>query len=97
MALQTITAEHRDLQQISIHLPSYLTFANIGADIRKMLGEVVSQLWFDLDHLLVQFWELRSIRPKVGRAGPVEEGQNIEYCLECLLPEITRRGIVDPV
>ena len=97
MALQTITAEHRDLRQISVYMPSYLTFTEVHADIRETLGEEVSKLWSDLDSLLVQFWELRSIRPKVGYAGLVEEGLNPEYCIKCLLPEITRRGVVDPV
>ena len=97
MALQTITPEHRDLRQISIYMPYYLTFSNIGTDIRQSIGEVVSSQWSDLDRLLVQFWQLRSIRPKLGSVGLAEKGQNTEYCIECLLPEISKRGIVDPI
>jgi len=95
IALQTITPQHRGLRQISIYVPFNLTFFNVGDDIRQSLGEGISRLWSDLDHLLVQFWELRSIRPKVGCAR-LEKGQNTEYCVGCLLPEVTKRGIADP-
>jgi len=97
MALQTITPEHRDFRQISIYLPTHLTFWNIGADIKRSLGEATSRGWSDLDYLLVQFWEAFSIRPRVGCERRGEKGQNTEYCIECLLPEITERGIVDPL
>ena len=96
-ALQTITPEHRDLRQISIYLPFQLTFYKIDANIKRSFGEAASRSWSSLDHLLVQFWELRSIRPRVGCATQGEKGQNTEYCIRCLLPETTKRGIVDPV
>jgi len=97
MALQTITPNHGDLQQIFIYLPSHLTFFNLGAPIRQSLGDIVSRGWSDLDNLLTQFWESRSIRPRVGCMRQGKKGQNTEYSMRCLLPEIMKRGIVDPV
>ena len=97
MALKTITPEHRDLGRISIYLPPRLTFWNIGVDIRLSFGEETSRGWSDLDHLLVQFWEAYSIRPRVGCVRKREKGQNAEYCIGRLLPETTKRGIVDLV
>ena len=97
MALQTITPEHRDLRRISIYVPVHLTFSSVGANIGQYLGGVPSKWWSDLDHLLVRFWESCSIRPRVGCARQGEEGQNTEYCIGCLLPEATKRRIVDTV
>ena len=97
MALQTITPEHRELRRISVYLPSHLTFFNIGADIRLSLGEAASRGWSDLDRLLVQLWASFSIRPMVGCSRRGGRGQNTEYCIGHLFPEITKRGIVDPV
>ena len=94
--LQTITPEHRDLRQITIFLPPSLTSIDIGANIRHSLGEVTSGWWSDLDHLLVQFWDSHLIRPRVGwHAGEGGRGANTEYCISCLFPEITKRGIVE--
>ena len=94
--LQTITPEHRDLRQISVYVPHHLTLFRVGANVRQYLGEASCGWWSNLDHLLVQFWEVRSIRPKVGRTSP-EKRKNMEFFIGCLLPEITKRGIVDPV
>ena len=93
MALQTITPEHRDLQRISIHMPYYLTLLGVG--VGKFLGEATCREWSDLDRLLVQFWESRSIRPRVGCVRLGQKQQSTEYCIGCLLPEITKRGIFD--
>ena len=95
--LQTITPELRELRQITIYVPYYLTRYKVGTDIRQSLGEAAFRRWSALDRILVQFWESRSIRPRVGCAILVEIGQNVEYCIGCLFPEITKRGIVDPV
>ena len=96
-ALQTITPEHRELRQISIYVPHHLTRYNVGADIRQSLGETTFGRWADLDRLLVQFWESCSIRPRVGCVKLGEKGKNIGYSVGRLLPEITKRGIVEPV
>ena len=94
--LQTITAEHQGLQQITVNVPSFLTFFNVGSNVRQIIGEAITRQWLDLDHLLIQLWESRSIRPRVeftmGKEKP-----NLEYCIGCLLPEVTGRGIIDLV
>ena len=83
MALQTI--ESRSLQQITIDLytPSV-----------RQIGETVSQEWLDLDRLLVQFSTSHSIRPKITN-GKCEGGTNLATIVPVLLPELTRRGVVD--
>jgi len=50
------------------------------------VGVTLYEEWQELDDLLVQLWTSRSIRPKVMCRGS---------CL-ILLPELTRRGLVDP-
>ena len=95
MALQTVTSRHRDLRQIGICIYE-LIFDDPGADIRQMVGEVVYREWLDLDRLLVQFWELRSIRPKVRyHAMSADKEKEAINCVSCLLPEMTKRGMID--
>jgi hypothetical protein len=89
-ALQTITPEHRNLQQITIHIPYYLTIVRDFADIRQVIGIAQYGVWWDLDRLLVQLWESRSIRPKVICAMDPGVGG-----VELFLPEITKRKIID--
>ena len=65
--------------------------AGPGANVRQAIGEANFEQWLNLDRLLVQFWESRSIRPKVVCAK-LREGRD---WAGCLLPEITGRGIID--
>jgi hypothetical protein len=85
MALQTVQSKH--LQKVTIH-PG-VAFAN------RILG-TVHQEWQDLDHLLVQFWNSHSIRPKFTYEAD-KEGDDLRAFAPSLLPELTRRGIVDLV
>ena len=94
--LQTLAPKHQDLRQISIHLPYNLSFAGFGPNIRRILSEATYEQWLEFDRLLVQFWESRSIRPTVTRTKVVGM-QSMRDCIECLLPEVTRRGIMDLV
>ena len=96
MALQTITPEHRGLQQISIFMPRSLAFSDADANIMQSLGEAISRQWLDLDRHLVELWESHSIRPRVGW-GLGDKQRNMDHCVGCLLPEINKRGIVDPI
>jgi hypothetical protein len=97
-ALQTTTPEHRDLQQIMIHIPYYLTVVKVFADVRRAIGEAGYGQWLDLDRLLVQLWESRSICPKaVVRATQAKEKKDTRDCVARLLPETTKRGIIDLV
>jgi len=94
--LETITPEHRDLRQVSIHLP-FKRIPPIG-DVQSYLEDHIYEMWLQLDRLLVQFWELRSIRPKVvvidSSRGSTQE---LKDQIGCLFPEITARGIIDLV
>jgi len=95
-ALQTITPEHRDLQ-ISICVPEYLAYVGVDADVKKIIGEANFGQWLDLDHLLIQLWESRSIRSKVTRTLLKGRKRNMRDCIGCLLPEMMRRGMIDLV
>jgi hypothetical protein len=83
MSLRTITPKHRDLRQITIHV-----FSCIDASAMQNFGE-----WMGLDYILVKFWESRSLHLEV--AGTT--GQDMRYWVGCLLPETTKRGIVNLV
>ena len=62
-----------------------------GVDVRQAVGEQALGEWSDLDRVLTPLWESRSIRLKVVSAMPnVERGTR--NCIECLLPEITKRN-----
>ena len=95
MALRTITPEHRDLRQISIYLVYHQTQTGAGGSIRQTLGEQIFAQWMELDHLLAQLWESQLIRPKALCYTPQGAEEDVAECMGCLLPEITRRGIID--
>ena len=83
MALQTIESE--DLQRIIL--------CPYDAALEDPTDEVYLE-WLDLDRLLVQFWTSRSIRPRVVYE-PDERGLDMGDYAPSLLPELTRRGLVD--
>jgi hypothetical protein len=95
--LQTITVEHKDFKQVFISSPDTLhrlrTVQGPGFTLATdVLGEEAYMEWLELDRLLVQLHEIRSIRlgvfawvdDRTGRRGA-----------ECLLPEVVSRGISD--
>ena len=88
-ALQTITPEHKDLRQISFEIPDDFILARADADV----GETIYRQWVDFDRLLVRLWESRSIRPKI--VGATKGEQETREYIGCLLPEITKRGVID--
>ena len=96
MALQTISLEHRNLQ-ISIHVPHYSACIDVDANVEQTIGEANFGQWLDLDRLLVQLWESRSVRSKVIRASLRGEKRNMKDCIGCLLPETMGRGMVHVV
>ena len=95
LALRTVTPEHRALRQISIYVPHWFPFLSLGVNIRPVLREENSKRWSDLDHLLFQFWESHSIRPRVGCKGLGEKGQNLVHFIGFLFPKTMQRGIID--
>lgn len=98
MALQTVTSEHKDLQQISIHVYYNFTLNGVGASIRQTVGETTYGRWSDLDHLLIQFWESRSIHLKITyTCASQDERKEAINCVSCLLPKVTGRRVIDLV
>ena len=99
MALQTITSKHRDLWQISIHVPHDLTYPDLDMDVGRIIREEICREWSGLDRLLVQFLESHSIRPRIVYPTLKEEKQSVYMrdIIGCLLPEITGREIIDLV
>jgi len=85
IALQTITSSH--LQQIQIYVPSRST--SIG-------NHDTDRQWMDLDRHLVQLWELHAICTKVIYSAAREEKVVCGY-IRGLLPEMTKRGIIELV
>ena len=97
LTLQTITPNHRNLRQISIYLDYDYDWVQ---DVREAIGEAVCE-WLALDRVLVQLWESYSIRSKikysrVWRREKREEKEVGEF-VGCLLPETTKKGIIDLV
>ena len=99
MTLETITSRQRDLQRISIHIPHILSYAiqEDGVTIEQTEVANPGTRWLDLDRLLVQFWESRSIRPKVVYPRTMDGKKGLRDWAGYLLPEITKGGIIDVV
>lgn len=102
MALETISSKHRDLEQISIHIPCVLgavTDENFAVVERAMEEAEPGMRWSDLDRFLVQFLESHSIHMTIVYPRPEEKCgmREMEEWARCLLPELTGRGIVDVV
>ena len=83
-ALQTI--ESKKLQQITIY----------PLRINNVITETIFREWEDLDRLLVQFASLQSIRTRV-LYDLVDGRGDVRDRVLILLPELTRRGLADPV
>ena len=82
------TAESKDLERITVRPdPDAFEFRITGLDRRG---------WHDLDRLLVQFWDSHSIRPRVTYEAETRR-RDIRHYAPSLLPELTRRGLVDLV
>jgi hypothetical protein len=92
MSLKTITPNNLDLRQITILVPYSVTTDGFAT---KPTGGPVHGQWLELDRLLVQLWDSRSIRPKV--VWTKQRGVEAKYCVERLLPGIMKRGMVDLV
>jgi hypothetical protein len=89
--LKTITPKHRNLRQIMIDVSHHSTLLGANPDVGGAVGAANHGQWLDLDRILVRFWESSSVRPVV--VCTTERG--IGDCIGFLLPEITRRGIID--
>ena len=92
MALKTITPNNLDLRQITIIVPYSVTTDGFAT---KPTGGPVHGQWLELDRILVQLWDSRSIRPKV--VWTMQTGVDAKGYVERLLPGIMKRGMVDLV
>jgi len=83
MALETVKSE-------------YLRNITINPTTSGTIEGGVYQEWEELDQLLIQFWITHSVRPRLEyRVG--KRGKYLRDCAPSLLPELTRRGLVDLV
>jgi len=73
----------------------YPTLSGSSADVKQMIGDQSFGQWLELDLTLVQLWESRSIRPKTLYYSPQGMEEGATERMGCLLPEITRRRIID--
>jgi len=100
-ALRTITTDHRNLRGVSVRVPclscgpASTVNRTDPANIDHAIGEVGRRQWLEVDHLLAQLWESRSIRPEV-LYYEYPDGTGC-CCVNSLLAEVTSRGIVDLV
>ena len=85
-ALQTVKS--KNLRSITLR-PS--SAASVNTTVERVRRE-----WQELDHLLVQCWTSHSIRPRI-MYQPVEGRKDMRDYSPSLLPELTRRGLVDLV
>ena len=68
-----------------------------GADAYlPTIEDPIRDQWYDLDRLLVRFWASHSIRPKVAYEAGVRR-KDMRDCMSSLLPELTKRGLIDLV
>jgi len=89
-AFKSTVPELPELRRISIHIPYNLAAFDVK---RTRFGHYGH--WLDLDRLLAQFWESRSARPKVICTALMGEERDMRDFIGCLLPELTRRGMLD--
>ena len=89
--LKTLTPNHKDLRRISIHMtiPEH-------ANLQRIFNIDICNLWTDLDRTLIQLWESNAILTRVTYAAGGEKTEARRF-VEQLLPEMTRRGIVELV
>jgi hypothetical protein len=97
MMLETITSKHRDLRQISIHIPHPLDYTSDLGLIERVEAAKPGMRWSDLDRLLVHLWESHSIHSKVVCPRSRNKSMRVDDWARYLLPEIVERGIVEPV
>ena len=85
MTIKTIKS--KNLQQITI-------FSYTRTSLSGQIRDAVLQGWQGLDHLLVQLWTSHSVRLKIMYRR--DEGEDEARGLaQTLLPEFTRRGVID--
>ena len=99
MTLRNVIRDRGNIQQILLDLPDIPYSPCLGhvdpASVRDGMGEDMYSRWLELDHLLAELWESHSIRPKITYNAP--PGKDVCSWVDCLLPELTKRGVVNPI
>ena len=95
MTLKTVTPRHIDLQEITISSSTLSRFVRRLPNIRRYAGHRLRQ-WMELDTVLVQLWESHPVHVKIAYCSGVDWEQ-VPELIEELMPETTRRGIVETV
>ena len=97
--LETITPQHRDLQQITICPDTWDRSVREDGDAVEQTEDTnPGTQWLDVDRLLVKFWDSRLIRPKVVYLPKVaNENKETRDRVLNLFPESKKRGIIDQV
>jgi len=96
IALETLTSEHRDLQRVSIHIPIKAPSIDDPVNMRQVIRGAVDKQWMDLDRVLIQLWETNAIPTQVIYTTEEGKKEGREY-IGALLPEMTKRGILEVV
>lgn len=101
MTLGTITSDHRNsVRQITVDALYVLYWQERShfdaAKFRDTVGAAAYTQWLELDRLLAKLQESQSVRPKVLYTVPPPMGtEDARSYMECLFPEMTKRGVVD--
>ena len=100
--LETLGSKQRGLRQISIRVPSDLVY--VAAEDCAVVEQRIEKAnpgtrWSDLDRVLVRLWEshvthVTVVYPQPGRRRGAREMKDWAVYL---LPEVTKRGIIDLV
>ena len=75
MAPRVVVTNHQGLRQISVHVPYDVALIEINVAIGRTVGEATYRQWLDLDRLLAQFWESRSICLKMVSDTTIQRGR----------------------
>ena len=101
-ALRTITPDHKTLRRVSVqafNVLHSLGYNNCNtAYVIHLVGEATCQALLELDHVLTRLWESHAIRPEIKYSVPFDVSEeNARSYMGVLLPELTKRGLVELV
>ena len=86
-----------DLQRITIHVRYHSVFIAKPTHYKQTTREKIHREWVDLDRLLIQFWESRTVRPRIICQVGEKQKKPMWERIGDLLPGVTERGITELV
>ena len=63
-------------------------------DIGQATSDPAFGQWSELDHLLIEFWDTRSIHLSVSYSTLGEKWRKMDELVKGLLPEMAKRGLI---